>query len=192
MRTRWAVVTALVVLSGCSAGNSDTLSSPTQSAPPMAGPWAPLMQDEYRKATSDMQRRVLADGSITESEVAELKSKFSACMEGKGLKVNYTTAGGFDVAQAGSQGEAHDAVKECSTTTSGHLVDLYYAMGRNPANQDELTIVSACLVKKGVRPVGYSATDYERDMSRNPPAAFLDGADARACLADPLGLATKK
>ncbi len=84
------------------------------------------------------------------------------------------------------QDPAERDAKECEAASAYGAVALYYRIRRNPQNKDERELMAACLVRKGVVPAGYSATDFQRDTRAQPPPSYLESAAALACSADPL------
>ncbi|GAA2447617.1 hypothetical protein [Agromyces soli] len=162
--------------------------------PAFSGPWAGEFADAFRQSGSDFEREALRDGSISESEVAEAENLFGNCMKDRGLDFNgFKPGGGFDFGLGGADPDQANAIAdECSVSSGVNtVVSLYFAMQRNPQNQDEAEIIAACLVEERAVPAGYTASDYTRDA---PEMAFPftdkdSGEQAlERCSKDPLGM----
>ena len=188
-----------VPLSGCAQtgtqSGSDARDAVAIDAPDFSGPWADELTSAYRSATSDFERTALEDGAVSDGEHAEMEQAFRSCLGDK--RVDFS---GFDPDGSyeftGGKGltndEANKIANDCSVTTGVNTVGMLYSLMRsNPDNLDTATITAACLVRKGVVPEGYTASDYNRDA---PDMAFPfrnkeDGETAlKTCNVDPLGL----
>ena len=201
-----ACVAVGVSLSGCAAtddsgisgSSSATVPDSAQSSiavPAFAGPWADEFASAYRDAKSDFERKALEDGTIADSEFAEMQNKFKNCLGAKkitftGFKVDGSFE--FGLPSGMSSGQGNKLTDECSATSGNNTIGyLYFQMKRNPQHLDAGTIVAACLVKKKVLPPSYSAQQYYKDAP-NSTFPFLDdnkGAKALSdCSADPLSL----
>jgi hypothetical protein len=159
------------------------------------GDWSAEFDQARSRTTSSLDRKILADGKVTDAELSEAKSAFSTCMAGKGYQVEWADASEeFSVSHQGTASpdraamDAQEtAVQGCDASSAAQSVSLYYRIHRNPAHRDEREIMAACLVRAGVVPAGYTGADYERDLMASPTPEYLDGADGVRCLRDPLG-----
>lgn len=201
-----------LVLSGCSggggssqqsdlldAGNSSEEHPPpsefTGETPDFSGPWAEEFTLEYQRAESDFVRTVLADEVITDQELSETRDKFTECMEAYGFtNISFDADGGFEFYPGeGADDEAvDDQVHECSEMSGESSIGALHSwIRRNPDNQDEATIMAACLVRKKVVEPSYSAEHYADDAPEED-FPFFDGIAGQVafheCNADPLGL----
>ncbi len=161
--------------------------------PAFSGPWATEFERAYRASESDLQRKVLADGRITDQEMSALQDGFRDCLELQSFsEVTFTDDGGFGLSAPDGWDDARvqESVTACQASTLGQVDTLYFGMQRNPAHEDEWDLMAACLVRQGLVPAGYSAEDYGRDA---PAGTFpFDSGDPlfNACVADPLTAGT--
>lgn len=156
--------------------------------PSFTGPWAGELESAYRASTSDLQRQVLMDGWLTEEEMLAIQDDFRACAEGQGLsEVEFDAEGGFQVTapEDMESGAVNRSVTQCQAATIADLDVLFRNQRRNPANEDELELMAACLVRQGLVPSDYRAEDLDRDAT----SGFLpfDTRDVRfnECVSDP-------
>lgn len=161
--------------------------------PEFTGKWAVAFERAYRGSTSDLQRQVLADGEITEQEMAALQDDMRTCLGAAGFTdVEFSPDGGSSgmTPPGMSDADFQRVTTSCAESSFGSVDILYNNLRRNPSNQDEFTIMAACLVRQGLVAQDYSAEDYGRDA---PADTFpFDADDARfgACVSDPLGAGT--
>lgn len=194
LRPLAAALALLITMTGCSSQASSAGNTPSRGdSVAFTGPWASDLQHVYETSTTEQQRSVLKDGKITEAEVTELKDMFESCLSSRNLTVTWEGSNGeFSVTPVKTAGspptntQVDDSVRTCQAESQGGVVDLYYAMARNPQNQDEREIMAACLVRVKLVPQGYSAKDYERDYEADPKPSYFDQQQFRDCVADPL------
>ena len=155
--------------------------------------WSAQVKDAASSSSSELERKILADGMITAAEAAEARSAFASCMSAYGMTVEW--AGDSDAFSVGVGTHYPNAEElatmgkrqaECSKSTPVTALSLYYQMRRNPQKQDEFTIIAACLVRKGVMPAGYSASDFARDRAMQPPPKPFESDAAGRCMTSPL------
>lgn len=208
--THLGVLVVLVLLGGCSAGGPPDVGPPSGDAatsagpegaalpddaevPAFAGTWAAEFERAYRASTSELQRQVLQDGSVSDQEMLALQDDFRSCLESRGFTgVAFDDDGGFEfrASDASDDTTVNAQVTACQENTIGQVDTLFYGMQRNPANEDEFALMASCLVRQGLAPADYSAEDYGRDA---PAGTFpFDSGDARfaICVSDPLAAAS--
>lgn len=167
--------------------------------PQFSGPWAEDFRSSYRRATSDFERKALADEMISDSEFAEMENRFTTCLEEHSISFSgFSPTGAFEFHfREGMNAATASATADSCAASSGNdtIGSLYFAMRRNPENLDESAIMAACLVGKRVVPRGYGARDYEKDAPEmtfpfSDPTAGQTALDD--CGADPLGFGSQK
>jgi hypothetical protein len=192
-----ALIACSIVLTACASGTPTTNGAAQAHAgavPSFSGPWAADFTSAYRSASSDFERKALADGSISDSEFAEMENRFKTCLTSHQMTFSgFKPGGGYDFHfGGGNSGAANQAADKCSASSGLNTVgSLYFGMLRNPQKLDEATIVAACLVKKGAVPAGYSASDYARDTpTESYPFSNKTTGDKSLdeCTSDPLDL----
>lgn len=153
--------------------------------PKFTGPWADEFTAAYQEATTDMQRRVLCDGTITAQEMAELQDAFGECLEGAGFTgVNFRSDGGFGftIPKGVTDEQQKATVTRCEGPTIGTLDLLYNGMRQRPDNQPIGEAMAQCMVRMGIVPAGYSSADYVRDSMAGK---FSGDPKFSACIRDP-------
>lgn len=161
--------------------------------PEFTGAWSAQFEQAYTATSNTFVRQAIEDGKVTDDEHAEMLERFRGCLDDVGITL---TVNGrsyrWDIPEGSNADKANEHFDRCSVEVGENYIGwLYYGVKRNPENLDEFEIISACLVREGVVPEGYSAADYADDNdARTFP--FLDQeAGERAhekCLDDPLGL----
>ncbi len=153
---RWlsTVVAAVALLSGCSQNAGQE------------GPYAAEFDAAYEASTSDFERGVLRDGTISDAEMVEARSRLVACLEDRGVPVEALgdryRLGPFED-EAESRG-ADSILAECETGTTALIEPLYAAVLGNPQDEDVTTAVAECMVRHGARGADYSADDVVREI----------------------------
>lgn len=186
---------ALLVLSGCATTGDAQVreGASARETPAFEGPWASDFESAYSRAVSTFERSALADGSITDSELAEARERFSTCLKSFGIvDVVFQPDGAFEfTASEGSDPDrVNEQVGDCSEESGEATIGALHAwIRRNPEKLDDDTIIAACMVRKGAVDPSYGADDFARD---EPELSFPYlkgfGDDTfQQCNADPLG-----
>jgi hypothetical protein len=200
MRQTWpplAVGLVLASLAGCAA-TEEMKPVPTATADGVVftGPWAKEFADAYRQATLPFSRAALRDGKITDQEFAEMEERFRSCLAESSVGFEgFGPGGGFETTNLNgvSTSDNAAAIERCSPRSGNDdLNGLYFWVKGNPENLDFESNMAACLVRKKVVAPGYTAADYEADLSR-PSYSFTTDEDTglkavQVCTYDPLGL----
>lgn len=182
---------ALLLLSGCSADATGpegiASSGPAAAVPTFSGPWAAEFADAYRSTHDPVAHRVLADETITDQDYSEISDSFVACLKGRGFTAAIDDAyGRFTITDGdGDDPRVRAALRECSPGFDA-VSGLRAQMLRNPQHRDENEIVVACLIAAGLVDKGYTAADYEREISTERFSFDADGSAATDCFRDPL------
>ncbi len=157
----------------------------------MAAAWVPVFEQLAADSPSDIQKAVLADGLITEAEVAELESRTEDCLEAKGYEITWEPRGGSSVAApVGSDTEAdRAAINACEEVNVGAIRDFAIGLKRNPENRNEDEIIAACLVAQKVVDPSFTADDMARAGEGDSALPWKESDPAVSeCFSDPLDL----
>jgi hypothetical protein len=137
----------------------------------------------------------LQDGNITNAEANEIVASYEKCLTDLGFtQVSFKPDGEGQAKNPSgvSNSTANSEMANCDTNTDFHDVAwLYTQIYGNPQHVDNATIMAECLVRVGIRPSGYTAADYKREMSSSngPPADMQPGTTGgnklEACTVDP-------
>ncbi len=187
------VLVLSVTFSSCSVAEKDAADTPK-----FTGPWASEFSEHYLEASDDFTRTVLSDGKITEQEFSEMMTKFTDCLAASSITISpYQFDGSYNMqfGDALTSEAAHEISTNCSKKSGEDLIgSLYSWVHRNPAKENEQSILAECLVKRGVVSSGFSERDYSESMTSGkfPFADEKAGNDAlQECRLDPLGLQSK-
>jgi hypothetical protein len=171
--------------------------------PEFAGPYAADLREVYEDENApQIVKTVLADGVITEDELAEVRSAQVACLEAVGVSVLQLDASGESYLVLRDPGElsleagearTNELAGECSRQTGWvALAWLYTDMTRNPDNLSGDELMSACMVRVGLRPEGYTPERYMDELHAGVFMPWLEDQTTpeaqlfRACNDDPL------
>lgn len=131
---------------------------------------------------------MLADGVVTEAELARAEDMLIACMDSRGYLVRLGRYGALDATpKSGVSNKPADIQHElatCRHSSAGGVIDLYRQVYRNPDNADETLVMAECLVRSGAVARGYSAADFQKDRMANPRPAYIEGIRGRTCSLD--------
>jgi hypothetical protein len=176
-----------------------TLGAPEQqplsddaATPSFTSEWALEFTSAYRNSTSDLQRRVLEDETISDQELLALQDDYRGCLEARGFSdISFDRFGGYSLLPPDGMSDtgAGEVLQECGEATWGPrelTYSLYFQIYRNPSHQDEASIVTDCLVREGIVDEGYTSEDYRRDASQATLPFDASDPVAQACFSDPL------
>lgn len=186
------------VLSACAdadvnAGTSGDRNQPSSATttPEFHGPWSDWFTRIFDDSeTTPSQKDILADGIITDTEYADLRNRFTRCLEDLGVSVSLDPDGGFSVRADGTLSEAQvtaDAVPGCERKTVGSVAMLYEQIRRNPERKDESLIVVECFKRNRLVADAYTVAQYDKDMADQSGVDWLSR-DVQRCVQDPLGV----
>lgn len=197
--SRLAASASLLVLAA-------SLGACSSSTPPTGGPYAAQFAQARREATNDFQRKVLADGVITDSEFREVRQRYVDCLADAGITAKANADGSYEV-DADVSGPAGDTEKKCSKDTIEPIEPLYYATRVNPNNEDPNLLMANCLRKAGVVGPDFTKSDWKNfvtafaaaagdgtgptpdpsTLPKLPGGVAMDDPRVQACNANPLG-----
>lgn len=159
---------------------------PSAPVPEFQGPYAGELRVAWVNSTSDLQRKALQDGTLSEAEVAAMDDQMHQCLSTNGAVF-------IQIGREGSLGvkfppqmesQTDDIVQARTEVVYGPLQLLERQLRRNPLHEDEHALMAACLVRVGLAPAGYSAEDYGRDVPNNFPFS-TDDKRFGDCIQDP-------
>lgn len=154
----------MLVLAACTGGDP---AAPDDAAPLFAAEIERILAG----SPSDLERRALADGRISDAEMNEALNAFKTCLEAlpHGFSVDLRADGGFEV----SGFEAFDAsfrtdeeatsarqalVSECEVGTTAALGPLHAQMRDNPEGRTPVQLIRECFARHDV-PDGAELSD---------------------------------
>lgn len=179
----------LFVVTGCSTGESDSL-SPEEL-------FAQDIKVAGEQATSDFEKDVLADGKIEQAEYAEAWQRYISCMQENGFP-NTTLVGpdadGLYSEQTTSTGSANgddvdanmSASYDCATGTTLLIAEIYKQQSVNPQHLTFEDAVVDCLIAEGLVDSDYTAEDLNREGKASGERSYdMSDPKSNACFADP-------
>ncbi|XBH22604.1 hypothetical protein V5R04_05115 [Jonesiaceae bacterium BS-20] len=153
--------TLLVLVSGCTTGDSADFASPPYQAE----------FEEARAKANDFQFAVLEDGHISDAEYLEAQDRYVSCMAERGITVfGGGLTEGFSQPYKANDVAGANAEDDCSNSSYGLFDSLYKDMRKNPEKKDFLEIYVQCLVEQDVAPFGFTSGDYETFIASLPAA----------------------
>jgi hypothetical protein len=182
----------VAVLTGCSSSEGGPRASKVDvpasgGVPHFSGPWAEEFDAAYRSTDSAFVHGILAKGSITDQDYAEVSSRYIRCMKNKGFTATVDGPAGEGTVDGKGDGDPNAAHEACSEEMAV-IASLRGSILRNPEHKDENTIVAACLVAKKLAPASYTAKDYAADLETMRFPFDRNSAGFTQCISDPLGL----
>ncbi|MCS4277848.1 hypothetical protein M2390_003063 [Mycetocola sp. BIGb0189] len=176
---------------GCTTGNPPDTARSSSAIPEFSGPWADGFRSGYENARSEIERKILATGTITEQQLVESREPLVTCLASRDVTISFDSTGGSTLTStrtSQSSPERTQIYNECVDKTGTEVDFLYWQMKRNPDNLDEFTIVAQCLVDKKKVDPGYGATDYRRDFDSHSFPFSATDIEAGECQSNPLGV----
>lgn len=180
IRTSLSAALLLLAVAACGADDGGT-----------SGPYAAEVA-QAREQGSPFVVEVLEDGTISDAEIAEARSRWERCLADAGIEgeaeVDALGEPSYTLRTDGLEEDAVDRANADCYGSSGlaRLDPLEGAMRVNPDRVDVQEATAACLREAGVVPPGFGAQDVTDGALEGldvPPDVF------RRCTTDPLGVA---
>ena len=142
-------------------------------------------------SSSDFERKVVTDYTITDAEYQESEQLFTQCMANEGWTVVFRDDGGYSVTAAPGNpvqsGVPNSVNIKCEDGTIGRIQPLYLALKYNPQQLSAEQLTRQCFQNNGI-------TDGE-SLSQDAFAAMVDdpsytpsSPQAALCVLDPTGM----
>ena len=172
-----------------------------QTTPAAEGPWAAdIEQARNEWASNEFVQSVLADSSISEAELQDMRQRVLSCLTDKGVTgASYGPSGTLSVpdqpvGSSISEEQQEEFVSTCSTDAGEPIIEaLEFDMRVNPDHRDINELYTQCLIRnKAVEP-SFTAQDLTRARESGTPLSsalpFIDpsqGPDILLrCIEDP-------
>ncbi|EDN81430.1 hypothetical protein [Schaalia dentiphila] len=172
-----------------------------QNTPAAQGPWAAdIEQARSEWASNEFVQSVLADSSISEAELQDMRQRVLNCLTDKGVTgASFGPSGTLSVpdqpvGSSISEEQQQEFVYTCSIDAGQPIIEaLEFDMRVNPDHRDVNELFTQCLIRnKAVEP-SFTAQELARARESGTPLAsalpFIDpsqGPDIlRRCLEDP-------
>jgi hypothetical protein len=152
-----------------------------------SGPYSAEILAAAKTANSDFERKILADGEITEAEYEEAVNKTIACTADHGFQVSKTrTSSGYNYDMVGSTA-GDKAFSDCSAKFSSTIESFYNSQVVNPNNGDFWDLVLKCLKRKEVVPADYTRAKLDQEKRNGFKSSSFDRTNSGdvACLQNP-------
>ncbi|MDR0849565.1 MAG: hypothetical protein LBN10_11115 [Propionibacteriaceae bacterium] len=123
---------------------------------------------EGGEVTAPLAVEALADGVVTDEELAAVKQTYIDCLSAAGMNditVNDDGSQGFQAPEGMMAEEVAQLETQCSSggeTGWFALVMTRYEV-LHPPGLDGSVLMAECLVRVGLEPEGYTAEDYDND-----------------------------
>lgn len=172
-----------------------------QTAPAAEGPWAAdIEQARNEWASNEFVQSVLADSSISEAELQDMRQRVLSCLTDKGVTgASFGPSGTLSVpdqpvGSSISAEQQQEFVSSCSTDAGQPIIEaLEFDMRVNPDHRDVNELYAQCLIRnKAVEP-SFTAQELARARESGTPLdsalPFIDpsqGPDIwQRCVEDP-------
>ncbi len=174
------VIATLIVATACSGAATDA------AAP--SGPWS----GEYRHATSelssDFERAVFSDGTISASEYRESLDRYITCMVDRGYAIELDEDSGIFgyLLEGGADSAFDDASGSCRVGNNLLIEPLYVDSYINPTHDDFSKLIAECLVDQGIVDAPFTAADVEAALAGDVLPWPESDPVAQRCLSRPV------
>ena len=172
-----------------------------QTTPAAEGPWAAdIEQARNEWASNEFVQSVLADSSISEAELQDMRQRVLSCLTNKGVTgASYGPSGTLSVpdqpvGSSISEEQQEEFIHACSIDAGEPIIEaLEFDMRVNPDHRDINELYTQCLIRnKAVEP-SFTVQEFTRARESGTPLAsslpFIDpsqGPDIlQRCLEDP-------
>jgi hypothetical protein len=185
-------LTATGSAAGCAATTTETVQSAHRESP--SGPWTA----EFAAAKAEASRyeaTVLADDTITESELSDSHARMVRCMRDGGFTLTWSEENTYQVEESGGadltasvDARLEEVRLSCRERWDHNITYLFTEVRRNPEKQDEAKITVDCLRKSGLVGGSYSERKWRAENDTGRFSFDEYGRAAVQCRLDPLGL----
>ena len=172
-----------------------------QTTPAAEGPWAAdIEQARSEWASNEFVQSVLADSSISEAELQDMRQRVISCLTDKGVTgASFGPSGTLSVpdqpvGSSISEEQQQEFVSTCSSDAGQPIIEaLEFSMRVNPDHRDVNELYTQCLIRnKAVEP-SFTAQELARALESGTPLdsalPFIDPSQGpeilRRCLEDP-------
>ena len=172
-----------------------------QTTPAAEGPWAAdIEQARSEWASNEFVRSVLADSSISEAELQDMRQRVLSCLTDKGVTgASFGPSGDLSVpdqpvGSSISEEQQQEFIHACSIDAGQPIIEaLEFDMRVNPDHRDINELYTQCLIRnKAVEP-SFTAQELARARESGTPLAstlpFIDPAQGpdiwQRCVEDP-------
>jgi hypothetical protein len=148
-------------------------------------PWAADVKAAQGQATSDLERRILADGVVSKAEYVEAVNGYVSCMSSNGVNiVTEPRPPGILIYKVRDQPKDFDTLDaKCRSGTNALIEPLYTGHLTNPKNLSAAALFAQCFVRKGLVAKGYTEERSRRDMeAKTGPYADPDNKLFNECM----------
>jgi hypothetical protein len=149
------------------------------------------VQSSSADEAEDWAKEILADGKITDEELAYAKEKEQECYIENNAKISYDEYGylSISVDKRNPDNYFQEVLDKCNKKT-GTIVQNYYTQKQNPNNENIYQLQTKCAIEVGLAPKEMVLDDLMK-MYENHSFTW-DANDIRweRCAKDPLGTVT--
>ena len=194
IRSRVGLLAAALVIVAAACGCQQT-------TPAAEGPWAADIEQAHSEwASNEFVQSVLADSSISEAELQDMRQRVLSCLTDKGVTgASFGPSGTLSipdqpVGSSISAEQQQQFVSTCSNDAGQPIIEaLEFNMRVNPDHRDVNELYTQCLIRnKAVEP-SFTAQEFTRARESGTPLdsalPFIDPAQGpdilQRCLDDP-------
>lgn len=149
------------------------------------GPHAERYEELRHLVTSEFEREVLADGTITRGEYEEAVDRYVTCMGDAGFDVTTVDQGGYFVYEMASAPGLDEADERCKVGRTLVIANLYIEQLTNPENVDYDVLTVDCFLRAGLVDETYTAEQFDADARAGSLPVDEDDPAFHRCMANP-------
>ncbi|MDR1034179.1 MAG: hypothetical protein LBL41_05400 [Bifidobacteriaceae bacterium] len=127
---------------------------------------------EAREMANDMQLEILADDKITETEMKELATIYTACLREHDISYNMDKYYAVDIAS----GSGKDAY-ECQKNSPENVQQLYKMVTTNPTKVEDDELRLQCLIRRKIVPDDLTLEEYKYYREKNSVSQHFEMTD---------------
>ncbi len=149
------------------------------------GPWA----DEFERMAAEgnpFVLSVLADSELSDAEAQEGLAVIEDCYRSHNATVTYDKYGFETVESLDGKSDPMEVMSACAFADGGIWV-LYDQMSKNPENQNQESLIVACLIREGLVEPGFTVEEFAENFETEHFTWDRKDEKSKNCFRDPLG-----
>lgn len=189
-----ASLAAAILLSGCGSVSVEEQATSGEVVLdiPETNPYKADITQRFNETKSPFARKVLADGVVTDAELAEGEARYKVCLEKVGLKATIAkipTGSSIEIEPidgvADYFDEREEKIAECDSSSGYYEIEgTYGSLKGNPDNKNPVEMMLKCLKKRGVVEAGLTLKEFD-PMYEDGEYMDAHREEFAACYADP-------
>lgn len=159
---------ACVLLAGCASHENEA-----------EGAYSAEIAQLLDENSSTFVRNVLADGTISDEEAEEARSKYISCLGENGYEAQVSTDQ-YGIKQLATVSDVPLRVEDKCSVDTRDVLSLYDRMRKSPQNEDLDDVLAACFVRHDLVPKDFTGKDLKTLQADLPTYSTGDQCDKNA------------